>query len=448
MKSLPITILLVGLFALNFQLSAQSSYLEIRNDKAIKQGDQIKLAYITEKPLTPDSLIGLYKEAASASNTSDGRVTYGYVKDAESFTNTWTGPVLPGKYEFRLISQKKLIFTLPFEVVPLDEREVELELLTERILPSQDFQFKIITDLNLNRTSRLGSYTYSPSKSTSQSGYLSSKFYYNRNSENVLSMVAPKKEGIYEIRFHGPKRKIFIKRLVFLVGEPNLAGLSFTLDKQQYGPGEVITVTYKGNKDLFERTWFGLFNTEDAKYHQRLAYRFIGDEMGGTLTFKAPITEGEYDVKWYYADQGPRLLEPQPFTVSSSINEKKTRQDDLKEELDTKGKLIFYGIYFDFNKSTIRKESMPVIQEIAELLNTNTGLVVSIDGHTDNVGTDLYNQKLSEQRAAAVIRVLKSQFGVAASQLSSRGYGESKPVQTNETEEGRANNRRVEVVKK
>jgi outer membrane protein OmpA-like peptidoglycan-associated protein len=427
---------------------AQSSYLEIKNEVAIKQGDPIELAYLTEAPLSPDSWIGLYQKGASTANTSDGRVSYGYVKDAKSFTNTWTGPALPGDYEFRLISQEKIVYTLPFEVIPLDEREVELELLTDRILPSQDFRFEIITDLAINRTSRIGTYGYSPTQSTSQSGYYNSRFYYNRNGEDVMTLPAPKEEGIYEIRFHGPKRKIFIKRLVFLVGEPNLEGLAFSIDKEQYAPGETITLTYTGNEDLFERTWFGLFAAEDEKYHQRLAYRFIENDLGGTLTFEAPMTEGAYDLRWFYADQGPRLLDPLPFTVTSSVKEEGSRQAELKEQLDTEGKLIFYGIYFDFNKSTIREESLPVMEEIAELLKANPDLVISIDGHTDNLGTSQYNQTLSEQRAAAVLRALRDDYGVAASQLTSAGYGESKPIQTNETEEGRAKNRRVEVVKR
>ena len=139
---------------------------------------------------------------------------------------------------------------------------------------------------------------------------------------------------------------------------------------------------------------------------------------------------------------------PQPFSVSSSIDKKELRQEVLKKQLETDAKLIFYGIYFDFNKSTIRKESMPVIKEIAELLNANTDLVVSIDGHTDNIGTENYNLKLSEKRAAAVMQVLEDTYWIDSGQLSFAGYGESKPVQTNDTENGRAKNRRVEVVKK
>ncbi len=429
------------------QSFGQKAYLKIEQDE-VKQGDKIKLAYITESPLTPDSWIGLYKKGASASNTGDGRVSYGYVKDAKSFTNSWNAPPLSGRYEFRLISQKKLLFTLPFEVIPIDEREVELELLTERILPSQDFRFKIKTSLKLNRTSRLGIYKYSPKQSKSQSGYITSSFYYSRNSENVMKMKAPSKEGIYEIRFHGSNRKIFIKRLVFVVGNPSEEGLSYNLNKKNYAPGEKIKVNYTGNQDLFERTWMGTFIPKQDKYYQRLDYRFIENKMKGVVTFDAPVTEGTYQVRWFYADQGPQLLESLPFEVKGSVTESKEfKKENLKQQLDKTGKIVLYGIYFDFNKSSLRAESRIVLKQLAELLNTFKDFRVRIDGHTDNVGTEAYNQKLSERRAAEVKRVLIQDYKVAAAQLSSAGYGESKPIHSNDTEKGRAKNRRVEVVK-
>lgn len=429
------------------QVFSQTSYLEIKQEE-IKQGDKISLAYITDQALTPDTWIGMYKEGASSANTSDGRISYGYVKDAESFTQDWTGPPLPGRYEFRLISQKELLFTLPFEVIPIDEREVQLILQTDRILPEQSFEFQIETSLTLNRNSRLGTYSYSPEQSTSQSGYLSSSFYYSRSSDGVMKMKAPAKKGIYEIRFHGPKRKIFIKRLVFVVGDPSEEGLSYSLDKQIYQPGEKIKVTYVGNQDLFERTWMGTFLPTEGNYDQRLDHRFLENDMGGTLLFDAPTQEGMYQVKWFYADQGPQLLEPLAFEIKGSIADSDNmKTETLKEQLETEGKIVFYGIYFDFNKSTIRQESEAVIQQLAELLRSSTDLKVSINGHTDNVGTAHYNQKLSEARAAEVMRVLIEDHNVSASQLVSAGYGESKPVDTNETEEGKANNRRVEVVK-
>jgi OOP family OmpA-OmpF porin len=103
------------------------------------------------------------------------------------------------------------------------------------------------------------------------------------------------------------------------------------------------------------------------------------------------------------------------------------------------------GVYFDFDKATIKPEGKVVLNEAAALLQKHERVVVEVAGHTDSVGTDAYNQGLSERRANAVRDYLASK-GVKASRLTARGYGESRPVASNDTKEGRAENRRVELV--
>ena len=104
------------------------------------------------------------------------------------------------------------------------------------------------------------------------------------------------------------------------------------------------------------------------------------------------------------------------------------------------------GIYFDFNRVTINAQSKPALLSIADLLKRHPWNV-AIEGHTDNVGTDAYNNDLSGRRAAAVKDALTRDYGIAASRLSSAGFGEKKPRETNETIAGRARNRRVELVR-
>jgi OmpA-OmpF porin, OOP family len=108
---------------------------------------------------------------------------------------------------------------------------------------------------------------------------------------------------------------------------------------------------------------------------------------------------------------------------------------------------IALDILFDTGKSTIKEESLPIIDQMFSLLNTNPSLNVSIEGHTDNVGTPESNKALSESRAKSVMDALISK-GIAASRLSSVGWGQEHPVADNRTEEGKAKNRRVELVKK
>ncbi len=105
------------------------------------------------------------------------------------------------------------------------------------------------------------------------------------------------------------------------------------------------------------------------------------------------------------------------------------------------------GVYFDFNKATLKfPESQEALQAAYQILKDNPTIKVEIQGHTDNIGSDEYNQKLSEQRAWAVVNYLVQQMGVDASRLIARGYGESMPKASNDTPEGRALNRRVEFV--
>jgi OOP family OmpA-OmpF porin len=103
------------------------------------------------------------------------------------------------------------------------------------------------------------------------------------------------------------------------------------------------------------------------------------------------------------------------------------------------------GIHFEFDKATLKPEAMTVLDQAAALLKKHERVVVEVAGHTDSIGSEEYNQGLSERRATAVKDYLNSK-GVRASRLTSRGYGESRPVASNDTDEGRAENRRVELI--
>jgi outer membrane protein OmpA-like peptidoglycan-associated protein len=116
----------------------------------------------------------------------------------------------------------------------------------------------------------------------------------------------------------------------------------------------------------------------------------------------------------------------------------------MAQDISATGKVAIYGIYFDFNKADVKPESEPVLKEIAALLKQNPKLYVV--GHTDNVGSLAANMDLSQRRADAVVQALVSKHGVDASRLKAHGVGPLCPVASNKTEEGRAKNRRVELV--
>lgn len=122
--------------------------------------------------------------------------------------------------------------------------------------------------------------------------------------------------------------------------------------------------------------------------------------------------------------------------------------DAMAKGIAAEGHIAVYGIYFDTDKSDIKPESRPTLVEIAKLLTADPALELMIVGHTDNVGAPDYNLALSRRRAQAVVDALVSDHGIAASRLSHSGAGLTSPVASNRTEEGRAKNRRVELVER
>lgn len=119
----------------------------------------------------------------------------------------------------------------------------------------------------------------------------------------------------------------------------------------------------------------------------------------------------------------------------------------LAQGLKTEGHMAVGGILFDTGKATIKPESAQAIGEVAKLLQADPGLKVFVVGHTDTVGSVDSNLKLSQDRAEAVLQALVGDHGVAAARLRAHGCGPFAPVASNDTEEGRTRNRRVELVK-
>jgi flagellar motor protein MotB len=120
----------------------------------------------------------------------------------------------------------------------------------------------------------------------------------------------------------------------------------------------------------------------------------------------------------------------------------------LERALRELRRAVVYDLYFDFNSEKIREESEPTLRDIAAVMRRNPDWELSIEGHTDNVASDRYNLELSSRRAAAVKTALGSQFGIAGTRLTTAGLGESQPQGRNDTIEGRARNRRVELVRR
>jgi outer membrane protein OmpA-like peptidoglycan-associated protein len=128
---------------------------------------------------------------------------------------------------------------------------------------------------------------------------------------------------------------------------------------------------------------------------------------------------------------------PAPNVVSAAA---------LANDIAQTGHAVVYGIYFDAGKADLKPQSDPTLAEIGKLLTANAQLKLLVVGHTNNVGGLAANLVLSKQRADAVVAALVTRYHVAAARLRASGIGPLAPVATNRTEEGRAKNRRVELV--
>ena len=133
------------------------------------------------------------------------------------------------------------------------------------------------------------------------------------------------------------------------------------------------------------------------------------------------------------------------LTVGKINTDQMVTASAMQESLNETGHINLYGIHFDFDKDIVKPESQPTIGEMSKLMRSNPQLRLQVVGHTDSQGNDAHNKDLSNRRAASVIQAL-IQTGIDTKRLTSRGAGASEPVAPNETEEGRAKNRRVELV--
>jgi len=177
-------------------------------------------------------------------------------------------------------------------------------------------------------------------------------------------------------------------------------------------------------------------------------------KIGGSMVYEAP---GE---AWLKVERGGKITWIYVYAhcdggcYELTIVEKKAMVQEviadaksLARDISSTGHASVYGIHFDFNKATVKPESEPTLKEIAKLLKQNAKLNLYVVGHTDSVGKISYNMKLSQTRAEAVVKALVTKYGVSPNRLSPYGVGPLAPVSSNKTEEGRALNRRVELVK-
>jgi OOP family OmpA-OmpF porin len=218
-------------------------------------------------------------------------------------------------------------------------------------------------------------------------------------------------------------------------------------DKKQAVEGHYMYVNYYLNDNA--QTPSGLqivrnYTNAIKKIGGKLIYEF---DDGGTQYSILQLVKDKKEIWAQVAGAGNGMYTVYIVEKEAMNQDVAADANSMAKSINETGKVAVYGIYFDTGKSVLKAESQPTLQEISKLLKADPKLKLYVVGHTDNTGVFESNLKLSTERALAVMNALITQFSISADRLRSYGDGPTAPVATNDTEEGKALNRRVELVK-
>jgi OOP family OmpA-OmpF porin len=228
-------------------------------------------------------------------------------------------------------------------------------------------------------------------------------------------------------------------------------------------PGSII---HSCDNKEYEQADFPMLNNEQKHLEGDYHYWDIGTREGTseiqvfrnfqnalkTAGFSIDFTNSPAQIvahkgnTWIFIDNRGDYYYQTIITTKEMQQEVSADASSLSEEISKTGHVAVYGIHFDTGKATILPDSENALAEIVKLLQQNTDLKLRVEGHTDNQGNAAANHTLSERRAQAVVTWLTA-HSVEGTRLSAIGLGQTKPVADNGAEEGRAKNRRVELVK-
>lgn len=244
-----------------------------------------------------------------------------------------------------------------------------------------------------------------------------------RNYEQAL------KNGGFEILFSAFGRKNITSRRSIRDSYPSFGGVDFM----------------ESLKNLKQKNFRFAFSNHNSSQNNDYAYFLASGKKGNTkYTLALHIMFNRTSQK----ELNGNIFVQAKIVEAQEMDTGQVSASSIDEKIKNEGKEVFHNILFDFGSDKLTTESYAVIETLAEYLNNNTDKNYYIVGHTDNIGSLNTNQNLSEKRARAVLNTLTSKYEINTSQISAHGVGQLSPLAVNTTDEGRALNRRVEIVLK
>ncbi len=246
-------------------------------------------------------------------------------------------------------------------------------------------------------------------------------------------------QDIYMITFLGPEKQLIVNTEHPLLASKNSPVSEKIIEKQVEITTQPVTIVK------------GMIFDESTKHPVHATIELVDNEKNELLAvFESNATSGKYLISlpagrnYGIAVKAPEyLFHSENFVVPLQSSYQEIVKDIALQKVEVGKKVVLNNIFFDVGKATLRPESYAELGILKKLLVENPSLKVEISGHTDNTGSNQLNQTLSENRAKAVVEYLVTQ-GIEQSRMRYAGYGESQPIATNETAEGRQKNRRTE----
>jgi OmpA-OmpF porin, OOP family len=239
-----------------------------------------------------------------------------------------------------------------------------------------------------------------------------------------------------------------VTRLVYVIpqGRSTLEVMR-NYEKEQKTNGYTSLLAAAGSEaDRIQYSGSPKFDRSYGKDGQFRLSVWKGARREGAIHIVLFAVESSFGDSIMHVEKGQTLLFADVIVQKAMEADKLIGAKEMADQIAETGRVALYGILFDTNATDIKQESEPTLQEMAKLLKANPSLRLLVVGHTDNVGTYPFNMDLSLRRAQAVVDSLVSKHGVAKERLVPVGDSFSAPVASNKTEEGRAKNRRVELV--